>query len=214
MLLHRWLSRQGLRHSASHLHALERLLDRKDGGSASIDLPGGATVHLEYGLLRLGQEAPAHCAAGNGEGDDISRQVFAPGERQERGEPRSFSVEIVRPGTFRIPAGSVVVKLVSSWSPELGEGPLAAAFSAAGPTFPLVVRSPGRGDRIVPHGGRGSRLVSDLVAEARVPRRLRPGVGVVADASGCVVWIAGLRKTALFSPVDGEPALVLELVPE
>lgn len=48
------------------------------------------------------------------------------------------------------------------------------------------------GDRMRPLGMSGSRLLSDLLGEAKVPRRMRRAVPVVRDGER-IVWLAGIR---------------------
>lgn len=55
----------------------------------------------------------------------------------------------------------------------------------------LVVDSMREGDRIVPLGMTGSRKLSDVLSEAKIPRRERGAVPVVRDGDR-VVWVAGV----------------------
>lgn len=73
-----------------------------------------------------------------------------------------------------------------------------------------IVRSPRRGDRIVPLGGTGRRAVSRLLQEARVERSRRGGWPVV-EIGGRVEWVAGVcRGDGAIPPADGE-ALRIEV---
>lgn len=55
----------------------------------------------------------------------------------------------------------------------------------------LVVDSVREGDRIVPLGMTGSRKLSDVLSEAKIPRRMRGSVPVVRDGDR-IVWVAGV----------------------
>lgn len=69
--------------------------------------------------------------------------------------------------------------------------------AALGPEPRLWVGPPRAGERMRPFGLGGSKLVSDVVSEARVPLRDRPRVPVVrvCDEAGAtvVVWVGGIR---------------------
>ncbi len=62
----------------------------------------------------------------------------------------------------------------------------------------LVVRPPKAGDRFRPVGMKGSKLVSDLLTDAKVPRDERPWVPVVTTADGEIIWVAGYRADRRF----------------
>ncbi len=63
---------------------------------------------------------------------------------------------------------------------------------------PLVLRPWRAGDRFRPHGGRGSRLVSDLLIDAKVPRD-RKGAVYVLCADGRIAWVVGHRLAEGFA---------------
>ncbi|MDZ4247937.1 MAG: tRNA lysidine(34) synthetase TilS, partial [Patescibacteria group bacterium] len=83
----------------------------------------------------------------------------------------------------------------------------------------LVVRPPRPGDRFKPVGMRGSKLVSDLLTDAKVPRDERPWVPVVVSPPGKgrgrrqqIVWVAGYRADRRFAPRRGKSRIVLRLI--
>lgn len=75
----------------------------------------------------------------------------------------------------------------------------------------LEVRSPKAGDRFKPVGMRGSKLVSDLLTDAKVPRDERPWVPVVTTQQGDIVWVAGYRADRRFLARDGQPPVKIFL---
>ncbi len=79
---------------------------------------------------------------------------------------------------------------------------------------PLLLRSARPGERFTPLGGPGSRLLSDLLSERRVPRELRRAWPVIADAEGAL-WVVGLAvaERARVMPAHQE-CLLLEVGPE
>ncbi len=56
----------------------------------------------------------------------------------------------------------------------------------------LVVDGPREGDRLKPLGMGGTKKLSDLLVDEKVPRRRRASVPVVRDGSR-IVWVAGMR---------------------
>jgi tRNA(Ile)-lysidine synthetase-like protein len=76
----------------------------------------------------------------------------------------------------------------------------------------LKLRYARRGDRMHPFGAPGRRRLSDVLAEAGVPRLRRDRLPVVVGPEG-IVWVGGVR-TAECGRVrrPDEPALLLEFV--
>ena len=89
-----------------------------------------------------------------------------------------------------------------------------AVFDAADPAVVGVRRGvAGRGRRMRPFGSVSRRLVRDLLAEAGAPLAGRAEWPVVENASGEILWLAGVRAAA-FAPlrVGSVAALVLYTV--
>jgi tRNA(Ile)-lysidine synthase len=64
---------------------------------------------------------------------------------------------------------------------------------------PLRLRPWRIGDRIAPSGMRGTKLISDLLVEAKVPLPYKHAVHVLADDRG-ILWCCGLRRGGLALP--------------
>jgi tRNA(Ile)-lysidine synthase len=76
-----------------------------------------------------------------------------------------------------------------------GLGPSRAGVDADAIVQPLVVRSPAAGDRVsIP--GVGTRKLQDVLVDAKVPRERRPLVPILADATGQIIWVAGIVRGA------------------
>lgn len=129
------------------------------------------------------------------------------------------------PARMDLPRGGrIEVDLApQTWSAALGRGErpvdgrwttLLAARDPDGEPVRLAVRYPRRGDRLVPFGMSGSRLLSDLFGEAGVPRLRRARLPVVTGPAG-ILWLAGVRtaESARLSGPDA-PALALRFIPE
>jgi len=140
------------------------------GGTASIDVAGGRRVEVSYGAVRL-QDREG--------GRDAGR---APGP----------VVVIDRPGRYPWPVGGVLEVREDASGGE--------AFDADRLAWPLVMRARRAGDRMRPRGGRGSRKLSDLMIDAKIPRPLRGALPIVTTADDVVVFVPGLRPAEAGRP--------------
>lgn len=58
------------------------------------------------------------------------------------------------------------------------------------------LRKPGRGDRIAPLGMKGSRLVSDVVSDAKLDKDQKDKVRLlVRKSDGEIIWVCGLKRS-------------------
>lgn len=90
------------------------------------------------------------------------------------------------------PAGTMHVNRVEAVIGD--EGPDIAVIDAAAVGGELSVGPYREGDRISPLGMMGSKKVSDLLIDAKVPKALRHEVPVVRDGDR-IVWVAGVRMS-------------------
>jgi tRNA(Ile)-lysidine synthase len=96
------------------------------------------------------------------------------------------------------------------WRPDPApERQARAGWVAWLPPGEYTVRPWNAGDRIVPLGGVGSRLVVRCMQEARIPRRERSAWPVVT-AGGEILWVPGITRSNRGLPAAGSPALWLE----
>jgi tRNA(Ile)-lysidine synthase len=65
---------------------------------------------------------------------------------------------------------------------------------------PLIVRVACPGDRMRPRGGRGSKKLSRLLIDAKVPRPQRALLPVLVAADGTVLFVPGLRPAETGRP--------------
>lgn len=72
-----------------------------------------------------------------------------------------------------------------------------AWFDAGALALPLTIRTRQPGDRMQPMGLNGTKKVQDMFVDAKIPRTERDGWPLVADAEGRIVWIPGLRRSAI-----------------
>ncbi|MDP9211769.1 MAG: tRNA lysidine(34) synthetase TilS [bacterium] len=118
------------------------------------------------------------------------------------------------PGEVRFGDRTVSAKTITRARPEHTNRAAIVSAAAMGPR--LTVRPPRTGDRFKPVGMRGSKLVSDLLTDAKVARDERPWVPVVVKPAGRgrrgeIVWVAGYRADRRFVPKTGDKRIVLRL---
>ena len=73
-----------------------------------------------------------------------------------------------------------------------------ACLDAAKVTFPLTIRTVQEGDRFVPFGMKGSKLVSDFLTDQKCTIFERRRQLVITDASDTIVWLVGRRPDQRF----------------
>ena len=173
--LDRTMARRVVRHAvfsaypnATRLDAshVEALVDGLSDDDFARDLPYGLRAWCEYGRLV------------------VSHAVQEPRE--------------VAPSLLPIPgiadlgrAGRIIAEEVGSHSVT---GTSHSVVIDAGHLTQLVVDAPRTGDRMRPLGMNGTRKLSDLLIDQKVPRRRRPSTPVVRDGEG-IVWLAGVRMS-------------------
>lgn len=86
------------------------------------------------------------------------------------------------------------VKLVSvdEWDKQWPADPSSALLDADKLPFPWILRPWCQGDRFSPLGMNGTRLISDFLADVKLPLHHRERVWVL-EVGGQIVWIPGLR---------------------
>lgn len=146
-------------------HVLE-MVRRAADPAFSLDAPGGISAWHESGELIIGR-------------------------REETAwlEPARLDV----PGEVLLPDGRILCAELMDGTLELLPSDASALVDADALDGELTVSGPVAGERMCPLGMDGShKLVSDILSEAKVPRRLRAGVPVVRCGDR-VVWVAGIR---------------------
>lgn len=90
------------------------------------------------------------------------------------------------------PAGRIVAEEVAATDVTCPRD--AAVIDATGVSGPLSVDGVREGDRMRPLGMEGSRKLSDMLTDEKIPRDARPGIPVVRDGER-IVWLAGVRMS-------------------
>jgi len=160
------------------------------GPQRSFDLERGFRARVGGGGMTIEWRNPA-----------LARAAEAVGPAPE--------IAIPGPGMFPFPEGvrigdarALVVRELAGPPPAgLGAGAGAVAcFDADRVAWPLVLRTRSPGDRMRPRGGNGSRKLSDLLIDAKVPAAARAALPVVVDGTGAVLYVPGLRPSQAASP--------------
>lgn len=103
--------------------------------------------------------------------------------------PPPAPVPLPVPGTARFGAWEVEAAHGAGGEVELDPGTVSAG---------LLVRAWCEGDRMRPLGLGGSKALSDLFTDLRVPRALRKTLPVV-ECAGAIVWVAGVALDGAFA---------------
>jgi len=154
---------------ASRLEAshIEALVDGLTAEEFARDLPDGLRAITEYGNMVVS------CT-------DIE-------------DPRVAPSLLTLPGSAVLgPAGKVTAEDASS--DEMTGEAYSVVIDAGAVRGELTIDAVREGDRMRPLGMSGTRKLSDMLIDAKVPRRLRHCVPVVRDGEH-VVWLAGVRMS-------------------
>ena len=121
------------------------------------------------------------------------------------------SLSIPGPGRYPLSTGETLE--VEERAGDLaGAGPEVAYLDPERLSWPLAVRPVRPGDRIRPPGLKGSKKLSDILIDRKIPRHQRERLAVVAREAE-VIWVAGVvlgRDWALAKP--GPKALRIRLI--
>ena len=156
--------------SAEHVDQTAALAARPGAG---VSLPAGLVARHESGQLVI---SPAQATAGL-----QSQRMEKPG-RYGLGHGLVMTLEEVLP-----PDPSAL---------KLAADPNTAHIDAGTVRWPLTVRPPRPGDRIKPLGLTGSKKLSDLFIDKKIPRRRRGLVPILVSGEE-VIWAGGLCLSRL-----------------
>jgi tRNA(Ile)-lysidine synthase len=153
--------------SRIELAHLDAICDGMASETFARDLPDGLRARSEYATLVVSR-------------DGGERATVAPS-----------LLEL--PGTADLgPAGRIVAEEVAPTDATCPRD--AAVIDATGVSGPLSVDGVREGDRMRPLGMEGSRKLSDMLTDAKIPRNARGAVPVVRDGER-IVWLAGVRMS-------------------
>ena len=167
---------------------VQRVADLVTTGQAGreVELPGGWTARRGYEHLTL---------------ERARSQPLASEE----------AVPLLIPGTARLDLRGVQVEAEETAAPDDMNGGDAAVvyLNAEAASDGLVLRSWHEGERIQPLGMDGSKKLSDLFTDLKVPADQRREVAVVARPNGEILWVVGHRLSETARVATGSPAVKL-----
>ena len=99
----------------------------------------------------------------------------------------------------------IVVQEEPVWTSRASE---CVTVDASKVRFPFTVRRVEEGDRMIPFGMRGSKLLSDLMTDRKMTLFEKRRQLVVADAKGDIVWLVGLRIDDRFRVTDATSSVL------
>ena len=182
-----------------HLHiAALATLCKSEAGTQSLDLPGGWRVERRYAELRFFRpEMPPNLPDGN------AAEHWLPACGQY-----SFAQGTLFLGWESASGESTAHPHAAAWAgqPRHGEARAAASpqlrrtdevlLALTPEVFPLLVRSPRPGDRILLGPRGGHRKISDLLIDLKVPRPARADILLLCHGDQ-ILWVIGCRQAAL-----------------
>ena len=177
--LQHWLDPKGtLGLRRLHLIGASNLVRNGQTGQR-IDLPGPVILRIEADTL-VGEFAGMSTSA-------TGRQCGTT-TRTEATEPPAYTLQILPIDTSAAVQGMTVKEPATPpiWYP----GNVATVVCADRTSPPFVVRTGSPGEKVRLLGAPGTRRLTRILQDKRVPPRLRPGWPVVADSQG-IVWIPG-----------------------
>src|SRR5690606_30417632 len=74
--------------------------------------------------------------------------------------------------------------------------------------MPVTIRPPAPGDRMVPFGMKGSKLVSDMLREKKLNLFEKKKVRVLVNGNGEIMWLMGIRSDNRYRVQDPANELV------
>ncbi len=153
-------------------------LARAGAGTRRVSAPGGE-FEVSYGKVTFLPRSKGRALAASAAGVHADR------------------IEIPGPGTYRLdPNGPSVELRETTVAPRGGQ----VVFDARALAIPLALRPRRPGERMRPRGGRGSKKVSELLLDAKVPAPQRHLLPVLTTARDEVLFVPGLRPSEIGRP--------------
>lgn len=179
-----------------------------DGKSVEIDrllqLPSPASFLHEW-LMPLGfnstqTEQMLGCLGDTGREFSSATHTLVVDRKQLVVEPIAEpmkSIKIPECGTYRYNE-STAYKLEVLDDFDISKSADVATIDADKVKFPLTIRPVSTGDRFVPFGMKGSKLVSDYLTDQKVSILDKRRQLVLVDSTGTIIWLVGRRTDNRF----------------
>lgn len=124
----------------------------------------------------------------------------------QKRQPSPLPLRIPEPGIYQYGERKLHVELTDHI--EVSRDSSIATLDAGCVRFPLIVRPVTNGDRFVPFGMSGSRLVSDFLTDSKVNLFDKRRQLVVTDADNTIIWLVGRRTDNRFRVTDSTSAIL------
>ena len=198
---------------AATVEAMKRVVTDYDGGVAvDINRLRGelSPAYLLYEILRQYGFSPAQTEQIYASLDAQSGRLFVSSSHEllidrgrlliERNLPVIQSQKIIEDGTYVLKSGGrlKVSSLPIDDNFVLSRSSDTVCLDADKIIFPLTLRSASEGDRFVPFGMKGTKLVSDYLNDLKYSLFRKRRQLVLTDASGRIVWLVGERPDNRF----------------
>ncbi|OKO93473.1 tRNA(Ile)-lysidine synthetase [Geobacillus proteiniphilus] len=126
----------------------------------------------------------------------------------ESGE-KGYWFELPVPALLPLPNGYAIISEFGEHYPRKQAGNDWFVVDPASVSLPLRVRTRRRGDRMVLKGTGGTKKLKEIFIEAKIPRMERDRWPIVEDADGRILWVPGLKKSALEAQNRGQARYIL-----
>lgn len=169
----------------THFEILSRLLTDPQGSGKQVSLPG-LTVKREYENLVITRRTALDKAVAMGA--DLAPRRFDPVALKIPGKTSLFG------GTVMV---TEIVEIAGDNLPAAGALNMtedAASFDFDKISEPLTVRTPLKGDRMRPFGMTGTKKLSDIFGDKKIPARDRTSTLVITDADD-ILWLVGVATS-------------------
>ncbi len=157
------------------------VLDLAEGENVSgiLSLPLNVTVAREYDTIIIDRDEVVRHSSG---GKPVSE-----GEATE-----GFLYQVKIPSQITVPGADMGFRFKFVESDEINFGLRNAVFIDYNQIVPpIYIRNISEGDRIQPFGMKGTKKLSDIFIDRKIPKRKRGRIPLVADEKS-VVWIPGI----------------------
>ncbi len=142
----------------------------------TVSVPGGIWAYKDNGQLVVSLKAP------------------------EKGKAARYRRSLTVPGTvlLSVPKVKMTAGIVAELPPKKAIGRDEAYIDAQICGQHLVVRNFEKGDKMRPLGMKGTKKVSDIFIDEKVPADDRVKFPVVTDLKGAIIWLPGIRLDRRF----------------
>jgi tRNA(Ile)-lysidine synthase len=108
-----------------------------------------------------------------------------------------YSFELREPGVIKLPNGASIRMDVIDDKDTIETKGYYALFPADKINLPIEIRTRKIGDRMNPKGMTGTKKLKDIFIDSKVPIQDRDSWPVITDKNGWILWLPGIKKSAI-----------------